>query len=174
MQTVHGESAVDRLTRSQTTSAARAASNYCSFAYSALASFRMGMSGSASSCPENSAVRDSKGPQRWFALECLRREDPLLQLRVFCFGFLQDRDVGVGIFPQREKIFVSGECPNAGAIGTRTLRGFRLQSIPTSHAQMRQRSRPAVPHDAAVIENLLKLGGGSAALPGGQVRFSAY
>ncbi len=30
---------------------------------------------------------------------------------------------------------------------------------------MRQRSRPAVPDDAAVVENLLKLGGGSADLP---------
>lgn len=39
------------------------------------------MSGSASSCPENSAVRGSKGPPRYCALECLRREDPLLQLR---------------------------------------------------------------------------------------------
>jgi hypothetical protein len=29
---------------------------------------------------------------------------------------------------------------------------------------MRQRSRPAVPDDAAVIENLLELGGGSTAL----------
>jgi hypothetical protein len=39
------------------------------------------MSGSASSCPENSAVRGSKGPPRYCALECLPREDPLLQLR---------------------------------------------------------------------------------------------
>src|SRR5579864_6819704 len=46
----------------------------CSFAYFALASFRMGMSGSAYSCPENSAARDWKGAQRYFDLECLREE----------------------------------------------------------------------------------------------------
>ena len=33
---------------------------------------------------------------------------PLLQLRVLRFGFLQDGNVGVGVFPQREKIFVGG------------------------------------------------------------------
>src|ERR1039457_1254336 len=39
---------------------------------------------------------------------------------------------------------------------------------------MRQRSRPAVPHNPAVVENLLKLGGGSVALSGCQVCLSAY
>ena len=38
---------------------------------------------------------------------------------------------------------------------------------------MSQRSRPAVPDDAAVVENLLKLGGGSATLSGCQVCLSA-
>ena len=38
---------------------------------------------------------------------------------------------------------------------------------------MRQRSRPAVPDDAAVVENLLKLGGGIFALSGRQIRLSA-
>ena len=37
---------------------------------------------------------------------------------------------------------------------------------------MRQRSRPAVPDDAAVVENFLKLGGGGAALSGCQVCLS--
>jgi hypothetical protein len=32
----------------------------------------------------------------------------LLQLRVLDFGFLQDRDVGVGVFPEGEEIFVGG------------------------------------------------------------------
>jgi hypothetical protein len=36
-----------------------------------------------------------------------------LQPRVLRFGFLQDGDIAVGIFPQREKIFVGGERPNA-------------------------------------------------------------
>ena len=32
----------------------------------------------------------------------------LLQLRVLCFGFLQDGNVGVGVFPEREEILVCG------------------------------------------------------------------
>jgi len=100
-----------------TTSAATAsfsASDYCSFAYSALACFRMGMSGSAS--------------------------------------------------PERNKIFISRHRPDSGGIGVRSLRSSRLQGVGTGHAQMRQRSSPAVPHDAAVVDDFLKLGGGSAAL----------
>jgi hypothetical protein len=45
------------------------------------------------------------------------RPSDSLQLRVFRFGFLQDGDVGVGIFPQRKKIFVGGERPNTSGIG---------------------------------------------------------
>ena len=42
----------------------------------------------------------------------------------------------------------------------------------TSHSEMRQRSRPAVPDDAAVVENFLKLGGGGGVLPRCQICFS--
>ena len=38
----------------------------------------------------------------------------LLQLRPLRFGFLQDGDVGVGVFPEGEEIFVDGERPEAG------------------------------------------------------------
>jgi hypothetical protein len=68
----------------------------------------------------------------------------LLQLRVLHLGFLQDRDAGVGVFPEREELFVGSECPDAGGIGIRALRSPRLQGIGASHAQMRQRSGPAV------------------------------
>ena len=44
----------------------------------------------------------------------------LLQLRVFCFRFLQDGDVWVGIFPEGEEIFVGGQRPDAGGIGIRS------------------------------------------------------
>src|SRR5271165_2257036 len=50
----------------------------------------------------------------------------LLQSCVFRLGFFQDGDVGVGIFPEAEELFVGGECPDAGGIGIRALRGFRL------------------------------------------------
>src|SRR5271155_1026595 len=91
----------------------------------------------------------------------------LLQLRVLCLGLLQDGDVGVGVFPERKEIFVGGERPDAGGISVRALRCSRLHGIGTSHSQVRQRSSPAVPDDAAVVENLLKLGRGSVALSGG-------
>jgi len=103
-----------------------------------------------------------------------RRRNGLLQLRVLRFGFLQDWDVGVGVFPEGEEILVGGVRPDAGSVGIRSLRGSRLQGVGTSHSQMRQRSRPAVPDDPAVVENLLKFGGGSAALSGCQVCLSAY
>ena len=90
----------------------------------------------------------------------------LLQLCVLCLGFFQDGDVGVGILPESEKIFVGGERPGAGGVGIRSLRSSRLQGVGTGYAQMRQRSRPAVSDEAAVVENLAKLAGGSVALSG--------
>src|ERR1035441_9569861 len=41
----------------------------------------------------------------------------LSQLRILRFSLLQDRDVGVGIFPEGEEIFVGGERSDAGGIG---------------------------------------------------------
>ena len=38
---------------------------------------------------------------------------------------------------------------------------------------MRQGSRPAVPDDAAVVENLLELGGGTAALSSSEICLAA-
>jgi hypothetical protein len=80
-----------------------------------------------------------------------RGASQLLELGELRFSFFQDGDVGVGVFPQREEVFVSSEGANAGGIGIRTLRSFRLQRIGTRHTEMRQGSRPAVPHDAAVV-----------------------
>ena len=36
-------------------------------------------------------------------------EPDSLQLRILRFGFLQDGDVGVGVFPKGEEIFAGGE-----------------------------------------------------------------
>jgi hypothetical protein len=44
-----------------------------------------------------------------------------IQFCVLCLGLLEDGDVGVSVFPQREKIFVGGECSDAGSIGIRAL-----------------------------------------------------
>ena len=45
----------------------------------------------------------------------------LFQVCVLRLGFLQDGDVGVGVFPESEEIFVGGECAGAGGIGVRSL-----------------------------------------------------
>jgi hypothetical protein len=37
--------------------------------------------------------------------------------RVLCFGFFQDGDVGVGIFPERKEVLVGGERTDAGDVG---------------------------------------------------------
>jgi hypothetical protein len=72
---------------------------------------------------------------------------------------LQDGDVGVGVLPEREEIFVGGERPDAGGVGIRFLRGSRLQSVRTSHSRMRQRSCPAIPLLFHPCQNL-RLGSG--------------
>src|ERR1035437_2293236 len=97
-----------------------------------------------------------------------------LQLGVLRLGLLQNGDVGVGVFPEGEKILVCCQSTNAGSVGISTLRGSRLQGVGTRHSQTRQRSRPAVPDDAAVVDDLLKLGGGSTALSGCQICHSAH
>src|SRR5882762_4853625 len=98
----------------------------------------------------------------------------LFQFRVFRLGLFKDGNVGVGVFPECEEVLVGGERTNTGGISIRALRGSRLQGVGTSHSQMRQRSRPTVPDDAAVVENLLKLGGGSTAPSDCQVCLSSY
>jgi len=42
------------------------------------------------------------------------RRNGLLQLRVLGFGLLEDGDVGVGVLPEGEEVFVGGERPDAG------------------------------------------------------------
>ena len=64
-------------------------------------------------------------------------ESPSLQLRVLGFCSLIDGDIGVSVFPQREEVFVGGECAYSRSIGIRSLRGSRLQRIRPSHSQMR-------------------------------------
>ena len=45
----------------------------------------------------------------------------LLQLGVLRLGLLQDGNVGVGVFPEGEELFVSGEPPDSGDIGIGSL-----------------------------------------------------
>jgi len=59
----------------------------------------------------------------------------LLQFGVLGFGLLQDGDVGVGVFPEGEEIFVGIEGAGTSSIGISALRSFRLQGIRTRHSQ---------------------------------------
>src|SRR3984885_12493402 len=60
----------------------------------------------------------------------------LLQLRVLRFGFFQDRNVGVGVFPEGKEFFVGGERPDAGGVGIRSMRVLRPGSVRTSLVSM--------------------------------------
>jgi len=63
----------------------------------------------------------SYGPtfQRIASLRPQYRIAPLLQLRVLGFGLLVNRDVGVGVFPEGEEVFVGGEGADTGGVGIR-------------------------------------------------------
>jgi hypothetical protein len=52
-----------------------------------------------------------------------------LQLSVLRFGFFQDGDVGVCVFPESEEIFVGGERSDAGRIGIRSLRVLDCKAL---------------------------------------------
>jgi hypothetical protein len=83
-----------------------------------------------------------------------------VQLRVFCFGLLQEGDVRVGVFPERGEVLV-------GALG------FALvsrQNVGPAQFQVRQCADGLTPDDAGVIENLLKLSGSCGAL----LRWTAF
>ena len=97
----------------------------------------------------------------------------LLQLRVLGFSFFQDGDIG-DVFSEGEEIFVRRERADAVGVDIRPLQLRRLQGIGASHSQMSRCSRPALPYDAAVVENLLKLDDGGAALTRCQIRPAAY
>src|ERR1700722_8849818 len=102
---------------------------------------------------------------RLFGADCTVFIDRrLLQLGVLGFELFHDGGARVGVFPEGDEILIGGTCPDAGGTGIRSRRSSRLQSIGTSDAQMRQRASPAIPDDAAVVKNFLKLRGSSDAL----------
>jgi hypothetical protein len=68
----------------------------------------------------------------------------LLQLRVFRLGFFQDGDVGVGVFPKREKVLIPGA----------RFGGISLKGVSASEAKARQRSEYVVHYDPWVIKYL--------------------
>src|SRR5260370_23078442 len=97
----------------------------------------------------------------------------LVELRVLRLGLLQDRDVGIGVFPQCEEIPVVGERPGAGSVGCDSLICASLQRIGTRQSETRQRGVRTVADDSAAVDEFLELTRGSAALTSGQVRLAS-
>src|SRR5437868_446461 len=91
-------------------------------------------------------------------------EQDSVELRVFDFGLFQDADIGVGVFPEREKILICSA----------SLGGLTLQDISAGKAEVRERSDGLVQHNSAVVENFLKLRRSFAALMSSEVRFATH
>ena len=53
----------------------------------------------------------------------------LLQPGVLGIGLLQDGDVGVGIFPESQEIFVGGESADTGRIGSAPCEFFDCMAL---------------------------------------------
>src|SRR5450432_3428339 len=62
---------------------------------------------------------------------------PLMQLGVLGSGFLQDWNVGVGIFPKRQKFFITRKRPDACGVCIGSLRDSRLQGLRAGQLQSR-------------------------------------
>src|SRR5712692_3904909 len=71
----------------------------------------------------------------------------LLQLCVLRLGLLQDGNVGIGVFPEGEKILICGAA----------LCRVTLQRVGTCESDMRECSGHKVHHNAPVIKQLLEL-----------------
>ena len=72
------------------------------------------------------------------------------QLRVLSFRSDENRNVGVGVFPEREEILI-------GCLG---FRGVALHGVGAGEAEMRECSGRTIPQQPAMVENFLELGSG--------------
>lgn len=71
----------------------------------------------------------------------------------------EDRDVGVGGFPEGEEVVVGG----AGFFG------FAYEGQGAGQLSMRERANPAIHDDAFLVDDLSEFGGGGVAIAGLQV-----
>ena len=76
--------------------------------------------------------------------------EQLLQLGILGFGLLQDGDVGVGVFPECQEVFV----------GIFRSAPVSRQRVRPAQLQVRQRPDRIAKDDPAVIENFLEFGDG--------------
>ena len=77
-----------------------------------------------------------RGSERW----------GLFQLCVLRLGFLQDGNVGVGVFPEREEILIGGS----------GLDRVALHGVSTGQSQPGQRAPGKVHHQSSVLDEFLK------------------
>ncbi len=87
-----------------------------------------------------------------------------LQPGVFRLGLLEDRDAGVGVFPEREEILVGSLC----------LVLISRQSERSAELQVRQCADGIADHDPPVSENFLEFPGGFDALVCGQIGLATH
>jgi len=87
-----------------------------------------------------------------------------MKLRVLSLRNEEDREVGVGGFPEREEILI-------GRLG---FCGVALHGVSTSKLEVSRRADGFVHREPGVVEDLLELGGGFFALMGGQIGFAAH
>src|SRR5215467_2913710 len=88
----------------------------------------------------------------------------LLQLRVLGLGLLQDGDVGIGVFPESEKILIGGLRP----------RGVVIEGISAAKLKMRQCPKHIVRYDRTVINDVLKFGCRLLSIPCLQIGLSSH
>ena len=94
----------------------------------------------------------------------------LLEFGEFGFGGEEEGDFGVGVFPKGEEIFVGGEGADASGVGIGAGGIFGLERVGASDTEVSERAGPAIPDDAGVVDDALKIGGGGGAIAGGEVR----
>src|SRR5580700_378391 len=110
-------------------------------------------------------VSPSSVSNRWQALiELPQSGNTLLQLCVLHLRFFQDRNLGIGVLPNGEEIFVL-----LASLGCVT-----LHRVSAGHAEMRKHAERVANHDSAVIHNFLKFPGGFGTLAGGQVCLATH
>src|SRR5215470_1661943 len=88
----------------------------------------------------------------------------LSQIRVFFFGFDKNGDVGIGVFPKREKILI--RC--AG------LSGLALQRVRAAQRKTRKRSDGLIENDSSMVEDFLEFRRGFTSLMGSQMSLPTH
>src|SRR5262245_42829021 len=83
--------------------------------------------------------------------ECIRDPPFLVQSRVLSLRVRQNRDVGVGIFPEREELAVGGACHG----------DIALQRVSASETEAGQRAPRKRDDHASVVDELVELRGGA-------------